>query len=172
MPWQARSSLPYSKRSWSRVCAYAVWRRLRSGSAANKPFASKIRMASERDGWPGTRLRHSSMSSSQRSWSRRLTTFAQSADDRASFRVPIAESDMQRVLQQSAHAENPVYEKTDDKLPTGAPFVALRLQYFSVDRLTDKARGASAWPAQYETFCGRWSIRRDERKQPYSFSPV
>ena len=170
MPWQARSSLPYSKRSWSRVCAYAVWRRLRSGSAANKPFASKIRMASA--GWPGTRLRHSSMSSSQRSWSRRLTTFAQSADDRASFRVPIAESDMQRVLQQSAHAENPVYEKTDDKLPTGAPFVALRLQYFSVDRLTDKARGASAWPAQYETFCGRWSIRRDERKQPYSFSPV
>jgi hypothetical protein len=72
---------------------------------------------------------------------------------------------MQRVLQQSAHAENPVYEKTDDKLPTGAPFVALRLQYFSVDRLTDKARGASAWPAQYETFRGRWSIR-DERKQP------
>jgi hypothetical protein len=64
---------------------YAVWRRLRSGSAANKPFASKIRMASERDGWPGTRLRHSSMSSSQSSWSRRLTTFAQSADDRASF---------------------------------------------------------------------------------------
>jgi hypothetical protein len=75
---------------------------------------------------------------------------------------------MQRVLQQSAHAENPVYEKTDDKLPTGAPFVALRLQYFSVDRLTDKARGASAWPAQYETFRGRWSIR-DERKQQYPF---
>ena len=62
---------------------HAVWRRLRSGSAANKPFASKIRMASA--GWPGTRLRHSSMSSSQSSWSRRLTTFAQSADDRASF---------------------------------------------------------------------------------------
>ena len=40
------------------------------------------------------------------------------------------------------------------------------------ETLTDKARGASAWPAQYETFCGRWSIWRDERKQPYSFSPV
>jgi hypothetical protein len=58
------------------VAAPALW-------IGDKPFASKIRMASA--GWPGTRLRHSSMSSSQRSWSRRLTTFAQSADDRASF---------------------------------------------------------------------------------------
>ena len=48
--------------------------RLRSSYAAYNPIPIKSRMASERDGWPDSPLRHSSMSCCHSGSSRKLTT--------------------------------------------------------------------------------------------------
>jgi hypothetical protein len=83
---------------------------LRSAYAADNPIAIRYRIASERDGRPGSPLRHSSMSCCHSSPSRKLTTgVCPIRGRRAFFRITTFESDMQRVLQQSAHTENPVY---------------------------------------------------------------
>ena len=92
---------------------------LRSSYAANNPIPIKHRMASERDGWPGSPLRHSSMSCCHSSPSRKLTTGVCPIRGRPRFfRITTFESDMWRVLQQSAHTGNPTLRK-----PTRANFV-------------------------------------------------
>ena len=80
---------------------------LRSAYAADNPIAIKHRMASERDGRPGSPLRHSSMSCCHSSSSRKLTTGVCPIRGRPRF-FRIIESAMRRVLQQSAHTGNPV----------------------------------------------------------------
>src|SRR5205823_3223087 len=86
---------------------------LRSSYAADNPIPIKQRMASERDGWPGSPLRHSSMSCCHSSSSRKLTTGVCPIRGRPRFfRITTFESDMRRVLQQSAHTGNPV-ERAD-----------------------------------------------------------
>ena len=82
---------------------------LRSAYAADNPIAIKHRMASERDGRPGSPLRHSSMSCCHSRSSRKLTTGVCPMRGRPRFfRITTFESDMWRVLQQSAHTGNPV----------------------------------------------------------------
>ncbi len=71
-----------------------------------KASAQQHRMASERDGWPGSPLRHSSMSCCHSRPSRKLTTGACPIRGRPRFfRITTFESDMRRVLQQSAHTD-------------------------------------------------------------------
>jgi hypothetical protein len=83
-----------------RVSSYLEPARLRSSSAAHNAIASNIRTASDRDGWPGSWLRHSSMSCCHSGSSRRLTTGVWPVRGRPRFfRITIFESDMARVLQ-------------------------------------------------------------------------
>src|SRR4051812_25091826 len=82
-------------------------------------------MASERDGWPGAPLRQSSMSCCQSKSSRRLTTGVCPIRGRPRFfRISTSESDMRRVLQQSAHIENPL---RDPSCNSYAIFLPLRI---------------------------------------------
>jgi DDE family transposase len=91
---------------------------LRSSYAADNPIPIKHRMASERDGWPGSPLRHSSMSCCHSSSSRKLTTGVCPIRGRPRFfRITTFESDMRRVLQQSAHTGNPSLRKPSPCIP-------------------------------------------------------
>ena len=82
---------------------------LRSSYAADNPIPIRHRIASERDGRPGSPLRHSSMSCCHSRSSRKLTTGVCPIRGRPRFfRITTFESDMWRVLQQSAHTGNPV----------------------------------------------------------------
>jgi hypothetical protein len=86
---------------------------LRSAYAADNPIAIRHRIASERDGRPGSPLRHSSMSCRHSSSSRILVTGICPVRGRPRlFRITGFESGMWRVLQQSGHTGNPVYGKS------------------------------------------------------------
>ena len=85
----------------------------RSAYAADNPIAIRHRIASERDGRPGSPLRHSSMSCCHSRSSRKLTTGVCPIRGRPRFfRITTFESVMRRVLQQSSHTGNPV-ERAD-----------------------------------------------------------
>ena len=85
---------------------------LRSSYAADNPIPIRHRIASERDGRPGSPLRHSSMSCCHSRSSRKLTTGVCPIRGRPRFfRITTFESVMRRVLQQSAHTGNPSLRK-------------------------------------------------------------
>jgi len=90
-----------------RISSYLEPARLRSSSAAHNAIPSNIRMASERDGWPGSSLRHSSIASCHSIWSRRLKTGICPLRGRPRFFRTTRSDSMRCVLQQSARTENP-----------------------------------------------------------------
>jgi hypothetical protein len=112
---------------------------------APNPIQIKVRMASERDRWSGSPLRHSSMSCCDSGWSRRLITgFGPTRGRPRFFRITIFESDMRRV-----------YNKT--RTPRIQGNCRLR---------TPAACPPSPWECQLGRFCCRIKAMRPRANRP------
>ena len=110
---------------------------MRSAYAADNPIPINIRTASERDGWPGSRLRHSSISCRHSGPSRKLTTWIcpLRAGDRALFvlhdlslavlRKNLFRTALASVLNLRGHSGDQII----DAVPTLMPCAFLHLRF-------------------------------------------